>query len=152
MAGIHEDIERNAASLGRLQELVVGLTEDDLNRSLGDRWTVKVALVHLAFWDGRQRETLQRHLADAPLGEGEPALLEDSDEVVNEALVPLAQRIAPARTVDLVLEAANGANAVIESADHAVLKRLIDGRYDFLVRRWRHREEHMAQIRNGLSR
>jgi hypothetical protein len=149
---VRDDIERNAASHARLRELVTGLTETDLNTSLGDGWTVKVALVHLAFWDGRQRETLQRHLAGAPLGDGSPTPLEDSDEVVNEALVPLAQRIAPARTVDLVLEAAEAVNAVIEGADVDVVERVADGPHDYLVRRWRHREEHIEQIATALNR
>jgi hypothetical protein len=43
--------ERNQAETGRLASLAARLTAEDLDRSLGDGWTVKAALAHLAFWD-----------------------------------------------------------------------------------------------------
>ncbi len=45
--------EHNRSQLARLQQLIAQLTDADLNRSVGDDWTVAVVLAHLAFWDQR---------------------------------------------------------------------------------------------------
>src|SRR5215207_3685668 len=44
-------VERNQAASRRIAELVARLTERDLQASIGEGWTVKGALAHLAFWD-----------------------------------------------------------------------------------------------------
>jgi hypothetical protein len=44
-------VRRNEQTRERLHALVGRLKPDDLDRSIGDGWTVKAALAHLAFWD-----------------------------------------------------------------------------------------------------
>ena len=152
MTRASEEIERNEASRRQLREMVQRLSWEDLERPLGGGWTVKVARAHLAFWDGRQRESLKRHLeSGAALGDGTPPALEDSEEVINDALVPLASRIDPTAVRSLVLEAAEAVDAALEDADPEAVQRLVGGPQDSLVRRWLHREEHVEQITRALS-
>src|SRR5262249_28405316 len=44
-------LQGNQAALARVAQLVEQLSEADLQVSLGEGWTVKAALAHLAFWD-----------------------------------------------------------------------------------------------------
>ncbi len=62
----------NAAATDRLRELVVRLSGADLDRPLGEGWTVKAALLHMAFWDRFAGAALDRwsHSGFTPSGEG----------------------------------------------------------------------------------
>ena len=75
MPPARDDLDRNATSRAALIDLVRTISGTDLNAPLGDDWTVKVALAHLAFWDHRQRASLRQHLLTG-------TALEDSDDVV----------------------------------------------------------------------
>jgi DinB superfamily len=148
-----DDLDHNATSRAALIDLVRTLSGADLNADLGDGWTVKVALAHLAFWDFRQHASLRQHLASgAPLGDGAPPALEDSDAVNNAALDHLAPHLNPAAIADLVVEAAEAVDAQLERTDPALLDKLSDGTQPSIIRRNLHREEHIAQINRGLGR
>lgn len=152
MANIPGDLERNAASLRRLRDLADRLSDEDLDRSLGADWTVKTALGHLAYWDQRQRAALALHLETGRPFSTEPTPpLEDSDEVSNVAITALANAGDRELMRAAVVEAAEGINALLESADRAVLGAILDSPRAEVVRRWEHREEHVAQIEAGLG-
>ena len=98
MADIAADLKQNATAFAHLRHVLERLSTEDLQRSLGGNWTVTTALAHLAFWDRRQFATLQHHLeTGAPLGDGTPPALEDSDDVVNVAVEALANAADPER-------------------------------------------------------
>ena len=149
-----DDLDRNATSRAALITLVRSLSGADLNTPIdGGDWTVKVALAHLAFWDHRQRAALRQHIATgAPLGDGTPPALEDSDEVINQALDQLAPHLNPTAIADLVIEAAEAVDAQLERTDPALLERLATGPQPSIIQRWLHREEHIAQITAELRR
>lgn len=152
MADPTPDLERNAASLDRLRALVARLSVADLDRSLGADWTVKTALGHLTYWDQRQRAALALHLETGrPFGTDVTPPLEDSDEVTNIAITALANAGDGERMRAAVIEAAEGINALLEGADRAVLGAILDSPRSEIVRRWEHREEHVAQIEGGLG-
>jgi hypothetical protein len=46
-------VELNRAETARIRDLAARLSDDDMQRLVGEHWTVAVTLVHLAFWDGR---------------------------------------------------------------------------------------------------
>lgn len=150
-----DDLDRNATSRAALSDLIRTLSGPDLNTLLDDDgdWTVKVALTHLAFWDFRQHASLRQHIATGtPLGDGAPPALEDSDAVNNAALDRLAPHLNPAAIADLVIEAAETVDAQLERTDPALLETLSTGPQPSIIRRWEHREEHIAQINRALAR
>ncbi len=152
MADPTTDLERNAASLDRLRALVGRLSAADLDRSLGADWTVKTALGHLTYWDQRQRGALALHLESGqPFGTEVTPALEDSDEVTNVAITALANAGDGELMCAAVIEAAEGINALLEGADRAVLSVILGSPRAEIVRRWEHREEHVAQIEGGLG-
>jgi hypothetical protein len=152
MAEIAGELRRNATSLSHLRHVVELLTTEDLARSLGAGWTVTTALGHLAFWDTRQLATIRHHIeTGAPLGDGGPPALEDSDDIVNVAVAALANAADPERMRIEVLRAAEAINQFLEDTDPALLAPIADGAHAYLVRRWQHREEHLEQIESGLG-
>jgi hypothetical protein len=152
MAGIADDLRQNATSLAHLRHVLERLSAEDLERSLGANWTVTTALGHLAFWDRRQFATLHHHLeTGAPLGDGTPPALEDSDDVVNPAVEALANAADPERMRLEVVAAATAINDLIAATDPSLLEPLIEAGHPDLVRRWPHREEHLDQIERALG-
>lgn len=151
MADLTTDLQRNAQSLSRLRDLVARLTSDDLGRSLGADWTATTALGHLTYWDQRQRAALALHLETGrPFGTEPTPPLEDSDDVTNVAISALANAGNGELMRAAVIEAAEGINALLEGADRGVLAAILDSPRSEIVRRWEHREEHVAQIEAGL--
>jgi hypothetical protein len=53
-------ITQNDAERGRLQSLVARLSDADLVRPMPAGWTVAGVLAHLAFWDQRILDLLER--------------------------------------------------------------------------------------------
>jgi hypothetical protein len=146
MSDTSADPERNADATRRLRELIAKLTDEDLAVSLGGGWTVAVALAHLAFWDGRQRGAVEHFTAT-----GEPGNSE-SDDAVNVGLEPLALLVDARGAAELAVEAAAAADAAIEALSPEGRSDIVDSAEEHLVRRWDHREEHLAQIASVLER
>ncbi|MDP6605710.1 MAG: hypothetical protein QF664_05575 [Dehalococcoidia bacterium] len=139
------DVERNAASASALAELTARLGEDELGRSLGGGWTVASALVHLAFWDGRQAAALRHYAATGA------RLEDDSDDAVNEGLAPLLAHIDPAAAVMLATDAAEAVDTAVAELTSDVRDALRATGDAYEVQRWWHREEHIAQIEAALD-
>ena len=53
MAQDRSFVEQNRASTNRIRALVARLSDDEMQRRVGQHWTVAIALAHLAFWDRR---------------------------------------------------------------------------------------------------
>lgn len=143
MAG-DETLERNALTLERLRALAASLSDADLERSLGGGWTVATAFAHLAFWDRRQAQAVRHYL--------ETGVFLEEDETVNPSIEPLLLAIPPRRAVELAIEAAELVSETAAGLDAAALASIEAGEHAYLVRRWGHREEHLAQIEAGLGR
>ena len=138
--------DRNDAATQRLRALVEGLSDADLERSLGGGWVVATALAHLAFWDGRQRAALERFAAT-----GEQ-LGEESDDAVNVGLSLILPAVEHASAGRLALAAAEAVDAAAATLDSHQVANLEAGPSGYLVHRHDHRDEHIDQIEAGLGR
>ena len=115
MSNVDPDLQRNSEATRRLGELVAGLDEADLQRSLGGGWTVAFALVHLAFWDARQDVALRGY------AQGDP--IPSEDETVNASLEAIAGMFDPAAAGAAAVEAAERLDATSSGlADEAALR------------------------------
>lgn len=131
-------LQRNAEATNRLGGLVERLTEADLERSLGGGWTVAFALAHLAFWDARQHFALLSYAR----GDGFPP----EDKAVNDTLEAVAPLLHASRAGSEAVRAAELVDATVAGLTAAQRAELFEQEVGFAVERWRHREDHIAQI------
>jgi hypothetical protein len=103
--GIHD---ANHAATERIRSLRVRLSDDDLRRRVGDHWTVAITLAHLAFWDRRALDALDRTAREGKVTELE------IDLVVNDLSLPLWAAIPPREAVRLAIEAAQAVDARVD--------------------------------------
>jgi len=136
-------LDRNAAATERLRALVARLAPPDLGCALGGGWTVAFALCHLAFWDARQRAALERYARGEDFAE--------EDVVANQALEAVSGLLAAGAAGTEAVRAAEAVDAQLAALPPARRDALLAGGCGFAVERWRHRDEHIAQIERALS-
>jgi hypothetical protein len=136
----------NATSLDNLRALLGRLSDADLQNDLGEGWTVAAMLGHLAFYDFRIA-ALAAHWRQA--GAVTPSPL-DAD-ILNVAMLPMWLAVPPRRAVELALQAAEGANAVVAGLDAATLSRLEAVGNPLKLDRAEHRLEHIDQIERAVA-
>jgi Mycothiol maleylpyruvate isomerase N-terminal domain len=105
--------EPNTRERERMRGLVERLTDDDLQRSVNEYWTVAGVLGHIAFWDGRVlalAAKLERGVPFDP-SDNEP---EDVDWI-NDASRPLIHAIDPRTLADMSLGIAEETDAKVAS-------------------------------------
>ena len=137
------DLARNAEATRRLGALVARLDASDLERSLGGGWTVGFALAHVAFWEARQ---------DAALGAWlDGAEFPDEDPSVNPTLEAMASTLDPVATAAAVEGISARVDATIAGLTDEQRAELIDAGFGYVVARWEHREDHIAQIEAVLD-
>ncbi|MYE46916.1 MAG: hypothetical protein F4X25_09270 [Chloroflexi bacterium] len=142
MSNVDPDLQRNSEATRRLGELVAGLDEADLQRSLGGGWTVAFALVHLAFWDARQDVALRGY------AQGDP--IPSEDETVNASLEAIAGMFDPAAAGAAAVEAAERIDATSSGLADRQRSALREAGKEYTFRRWPHRDDHIAQIEAAL--
>jgi hypothetical protein len=129
----------NAAQLHRLQTLVARFGTRD--RDLSGGWTVGVALAHLAFWDRRAV-----HLLDHWREHGVAANDHPDDDILNTVLLDEWRALPFLKSGELAVEAANAVNFLVEKLDTKTVEAIMSCGDDWLLRRGRHRREHLDQI------
>ena len=137
------DLQRNAEATRQLGKLVERLDTADLERSLGGGWTVAFALVHLAFWDARQAAALEGYTGSEALP--------SEDETVNPTLEAVAAMFDPVAAGPAAVEAAGAVDAAASTLSAEQRAALREAGQEYAFRRWPHREEHIAQIEEGLG-
>ncbi|MCY3655966.1 MAG: DinB family protein [Chloroflexi bacterium] len=137
------DLARNAEATRRLATLVARLDASDLERSLGGGWTVGFALAHVAFWEARQEAALRAWLAGAEFP--------DEDPSVNPTLEAMALTLDPAATAAAVEQLSARVDATIAGLSAEQRAALVDAGFGYVVARWAHREDHIAQIEAVLD-
>lgn len=136
---------QNTAERQRLIRLTTHLSEQALNRPVGNGWTVATRLTHLAFWDQYTLALLKQwERTGYKPSSAEVDAINDAARVLSLAIPPkaavqLAQ--AAAEAVDRHLEAIN---PELEAAIQA------SGRV-WILRRAMHRREHLDQIEKALT-
>ena len=141
--------DKNRRERERMKALVDRLSDDDLRRKVNDRWTVAAYLLHVGFWDARNRWLSDKQRR------GEPFTKDDvePDDVtwINESMRPFLHAV-PAR------EAARLALRLAETADEGVASPPPGGWWPdnekSLVNPLRaaHRAEHLDQIEEALAK
>lgn len=132
------DLQRNAQATTLLRDLVSRLDESGMSRSLGGGWTVAFALVHLAFWDVRQDVALQRFAR----GDAVPA----EDVTTNATLEGIAPLFDAGAVGAFAVRAAEQVDATLETLTGDQIEALRRSGVAYAIERWRHREDHVAQI------
>ncbi len=135
---------KNAEETRRLRALIARLSDADLGRSLGHAWTVRDALVHLAFWDLRAVTLIERFQKE---GAGpSPADV----EVVNEAVRALGTAIPPRAAATLAAQAAEAVDRAIEGLPDRLIEAVPAAGNPFSLTRHEHRAEHLDDIERAL--
>ena len=134
----------NKAQTLRLKELIE--SNPDLSLSLGEGWTVSVALAHIAFWDRRVERLLKRWEQDGALPDAVDSAL------LNEVLLPEWQSLDPTKAAGLALQAAIDGDAAVENADPEKAGAIVMMGYQNLLDRSKHRREHLDQIEAALGK
>ena len=146
MAIDSEVLAENAAQLRQLQSLADGLSDADLQRDAGEGWTVAVAFAHLAFWDRLYLGVLSDWTT---LGtpQDDPT---SNDAVVNDALLGEWLALPPRNAMALAVTAAQSVDAAVEGLDDSVVDAILSHGQEHLLKRGRHRREHLDQIQRAL--
>jgi hypothetical protein len=139
-------VDRNRTASRRLTELVARLTEHDLQQPLGEGWTVKAALAHLAFWD---RYTAG--LLDLWSAGGYQAVAGSADHV-NAAAVGDWLALPAEHVRREVVAAAESLDRRIEALAPELVEAIVAGGRARSLDRSRHRAEHLDQIAAALGR
>ena len=93
-------VERNRASTERIRALAARLTDLEMQRPVGEHWTVAIALAHLAFWDRRVMYVLDMTERDGTL------FIPEIDIFVNDLSLPLWAAIPPRDAARIAIETA----------------------------------------------
>jgi hypothetical protein len=137
-------VEQNRASSRRLRDLVARLSDQQLQRRVGQHWTVAIALAHLAFWDRRALQAL-----DITERDGKP-YIPILDILVNDASLALWAAMPPREAARIALETAEQLDKRLEGFPPALLEELYAGNQR-LVMRALHRNEHLDEVEAALK-
>jgi Mycothiol maleylpyruvate isomerase N-terminal domain len=140
-------VTENAAERARLQALVARLTDADMARPVSEDWTVGVALMHLAFWDGlsfsKFEEWERTGTVDIPP-------LRDMVDGINNAMLPWWRTVAPAQIRHAVVAAAEAVDRKVETLPAPIVEAILAVRPRSLTRAI-HRRQHLDQIERALA-
>jgi hypothetical protein len=133
----------NRAATERIRALG-DLSDAQLRTPVGEHWTVAITLAHLAFWDRRALDSLQRSVAA-----GRPDAA-DVDIVVNDLSLPLWAAIPPRDAVRLAIDAAEATDAFVAAMDGPVADEVLAAHIRW-IRRSLHRTEHLDEAEAALQ-
>lgn len=138
-------VTENARERKRLSNLVTQLTDEQLSLSMGNDWTIAVALAHLAFWDQRSlilmRKWKTTEVAPSPI---------DID-VTNDALLPLWLALPPRAAAKLAISSAEAIDRELEESPSELISAIEKIGEKFRLYRSEHRKLHLDQIEEFLS-
>ncbi|MBX3085768.1 MAG: maleylpyruvate isomerase N-terminal domain-containing protein [Anaerolineae bacterium] len=137
-------VERNRAATQRIRDLVARLSDADMQKPVGEHWTVSVALAHLAFWDGRVLAVLD---ASEKAGNLAPPTI---DVVVNDISLALWRAVPPGEAARIAIETADKLDQRLEALSPAWVEQLAAFNMRFLVRAL-HRNEHLDEVDAALK-
>ena len=132
-------VELNRAATSRLHALAGRLTDAQLQRRLGEHWTVAIALAHLAFWERRVLVILDNTESSGQLDTFE------LDVLANDVSLPLWAAIPPREALRLALEWTEAVDRRLENFPPALLEAVYAFNQRWVVRA-RHRNDHLDEI------
>ena len=138
-------VEENAKERERLCSIVERLSDEQLNISMENGWTIAVALAHLAFWDQRSLILMQKWkssgVAPSPI---------DID-VINDSLLPLWLALSPRSAAKLAVSSAEAIDRELEEAPSELISEIKKLGEKFRLFRSEHRKLHLDEIENLLG-
>jgi hypothetical protein len=136
-------VELNRASTKRIRALAARLSDAEMRHPVGEHWTVAITFAHLAFWDRRVLDVLDRTEGAGKL------MAPEVDIAVNDLSLPLWAALPPREAARLAVEAAEAVDHRLEHFP-AVLLDEVYGRYRRWVVRALHRNEHLDEVEAAL--
>ena len=137
--------ERNRTQTQRLRGLR-SLGDEDLQRPVGEHWTVAIALAHIQYWDGRSVgaiEAWRRH--GLPL-----TLWTNGEGVVNDVLLPVWGECSPREALEQAIKTAEVLDRIVEDLSSEEAEVVSVQRYRVLDRSM-HRSEHLDEMDTALG-
>lgn len=137
-------VELNRASTERIRALAARLSDAELAHPVGEHWTVAIALAHLAFWDRRVLDGLERSERAGKLA------VPDIDLSVNDLSLPLWAAVPGREAARLAVEAAAALDRRLESYPDALLEEVVAHNRRWVLRAL-HRDEHLDEVEAALD-
>ena len=137
-------VELNRAATERIRTMARGLSSTEMQHPVGEHWTVAIALIHLAFWDRRVLDGLDRTEQAGTLAF--PAI----DFVVNDLSLPFWAAVPPVEAARLAIESSAAVDKRLENYPSALLEAVYNGN-EYWVVRSRHRNAHLDEVEAALQ-
>jgi hypothetical protein len=137
-------IEQNRRSTGRIRDLVLRLSDDEMQQPVGQDWTVAIVLAHLAFWDRRVLYVLDMTERDGKL------FVPEIDIFVNDLSLPLWAAIPPREAARIAIQTAEEVDLRLEAFPEALLEEMVTYNKRWVVRAL-HRDEHLDEVDAALG-
>ncbi|HEX5692259.1 MAG TPA: maleylpyruvate isomerase N-terminal domain-containing protein [Roseiflexaceae bacterium] len=136
--------ERNRASTERIRELAGRLSDAEMQQSVGEHWTVAIALAHLAFWDRWVMYVLDMAERDGSV------TVPEIDIFVNDLSLPLWAAIPPREAARIAIETSEALDRRLENTADALLAEVYEVNKRWVVRAL-HRNEHLDEVDAALA-
>ena len=140
----HIIFKSNRKSTERMQQIIHGLSEAELSKTIGNNWSISVTLAHLAFWDQRVinviETTKKNNVLNAPL----------FDDQLNDILAPFLEAIPPVEAARMAVNIAGTLDRLLEECPPELINQMmvVNNR---LVERSHHRNGHLAEIESMIK-
>jgi hypothetical protein len=135
-----EYVVENDSERHRMFTMLDALSDDDLQRPLGNGLIVAAALIHLAFWDDYRAALLAQWV------ESGFAPARSNFDALNSAITDVASVVPASSVVGLAKRAADAADQQIELVDSDLAAAIVAGGSERILRSSLHRRLHLDQI------
>ena len=137
-------VEQNRLSTERIRAMAARLSDAEMQRPVGEHWTVAIVFAHLAFWDRRVMFALDRSEQEGRVFDPEVPIS------VNDLSLPLWAAIPPQAAAQLAIEAAAALDRRLAEFPAELLEQVYayNARW---VERARHRNEHLDEAEAALN-
>ena len=134
----------NRESTHRMQQLILGLSEEQLSRPIDNGWSIAQTLAHLAFWDQRAIHVIETARKDNIVH------VPQFDDQLNDILAPILAVIPPAAAARMALKIADTLDGLLEDCPPQLIDQLVAVN-SRLVERSLHRNDHLSQMESVLK-
>jgi DinB superfamily len=137
--------EPNRATFEELRAYAESLTDEQLRQAIDEDWTVSATLAHVAFWDRRAA------LAVEGINRDPNSFPPRSDvDLINATAFPQWRRLEPQDAIADMIEAGEFLNRTVDALDEETAQRIQESGA-VVIRRARHRLEHLEQLKQHLA-
>ena len=138
-----EFVAANDDERARLKAFVSKASDAVLSRPVSGGWTAAGVLGHLAFWDQRIVELVQKWEREGVA----PSPYQEADiDWINDAAKPFLLAVAPRKAADLALAIAETTDRKVAALSDRLLEQLQATGNPISVNRAEHRREHLPEL------